>query len=87
MTQALLITFAGWTIVMAILQHLFRVNILRIIVLAGTMALALAFASNDLVNFIGVFMAGLSSYQLAQGYVAQGGRCKQFCLWMGLTNR
>jgi len=58
MTQALSITFAGWTIVMAILQHLFRVNILRIIVLAGTMALALAFASNDLVNFIGVFMAG-----------------------------
>ncbi|HPD43089.1 MAG TPA: inorganic phosphate transporter, partial [Dysgonamonadaceae bacterium] len=73
MTQALLITFAGWTIVMAILQHLFRVNILRIIVLAGTMALALAFASNDLVNFIGVFMAGLSSFQIGQSFLSQGG--------------
>lgn len=72
MGKALLLTFAGWTVIMALLQYIFRVNILRIIVLAGTMALALAFAGNDLVNFIGVFMAGLSSFEIAQGAVAQG---------------
>ena len=41
-----------------------RINILKPIVLTGTFALALAFAANDLVNFIGVPLAGLSSYQI-----------------------
>jgi hypothetical protein len=41
------------------------VNILKPIVLIGTFALALAFAANDLVNFIGVPLAGLHSYQAA----------------------
>ncbi len=40
-----------------------RVNIFRIVVLFGTFALAMAFASNDLVNFVGVPLAGLSSFQ------------------------
>lgn len=40
-----------------------RVNIFRLVVLFGTFALAMAFASNDLVNFIGVPLAGLSSFQ------------------------
>jgi hypothetical protein len=44
---------------------LFRINILKIIVLIGTFALAMAFASNDLVNFIGVPLAGLYAYQTA----------------------
>ncbi|MBN1904605.1 MAG: inorganic phosphate transporter [Deltaproteobacteria bacterium] len=44
---------------------LFRIKILKIIVLAGTFALAMAFASNDLVNFIGVPLAGLNAYQIA----------------------
>lgn len=43
--------------------HWCRVNIFKIIVLIGTMALAMAFAGNDLVNFIGVPLAGLSAYQ------------------------
>jgi phosphate/sulfate permease len=42
-----------------------HVNILKPIVLVGTFALALAFAANDLVNFIGVPLAGLHSYQAA----------------------
>ena len=50
-----------FTLLMAILQ-LFKVNVLRVVVLAGTFALALAFAGNDLVNFIGVPLAGFSSY-------------------------
>jgi len=68
-----LYTLTGWTVLMAILQHIFKVNILKIIILAGTSALALAFAGNDLVNFIGVFMAGLSSYEIASGVAAAGG--------------
>ena len=39
-----------------------KVNVLRIIVLLGTFSLAMAFAGNDLVNFIGVPLAGYSSY-------------------------
>lgn len=73
MAMALLYTFGAWTVLMGILQHIFRVNILRLIVLAGTLSLALAFASNDLVNFIGVFMAGMSSYEIASGVHASGG--------------
>ena len=42
--------------------QLFRVNILRITILSGTFALALAFAGNDLVNFIGVPIAGLEAF-------------------------
>ena len=53
------------TIIMGILQFILKVNILKIIILAGTGALALAFAGNDLVNFIGVTMAGIDSYQIA----------------------
>ena len=44
-----------------------RVNILKPIVLIGTFALAMAFAANDLVNFIGVPLAGLSAYQFSAG--------------------
>ena len=40
-----------------------RVNIFRLVVLFGTFALAMAFASNDLVNFVGVPLVGLSAFQ------------------------
>jgi phosphate/sulfate permease len=43
-----------------------RINILKVIVLVGTFALAMAFAANDLVNFIGVPLAGFSAYTEAQ---------------------
>ncbi len=59
----LLISFVGWTIILQLLYWLFKVNILKIIVLAGTFALAMAFAGNDLVNFIGVPLAGFQSYK------------------------
>ena len=62
-TNMLLIyTFIGSSIVMEGL-HLLKVDIFRFVVLMGTFALAMAFAGNDLVNFIGVPLAGLSSYQ------------------------
>ena len=57
--------FVASTVIMGILQFIFKVNILKIIILAGTGALALAFAGNDLVNFIGVTMAGIDSYGIA----------------------
>ena len=50
-----------FTVLMELL-HLFRVNIFRIIVLFGTFSLAMAFAGNDLVNFIGTPLAGLESF-------------------------
>ncbi len=70
--MVLLGTFAVWTILMAVLQFLLKANILKFIVLAGTLALAMAFAGNDLVNFIGVFMAGLDSYKFGLDAVGRG---------------
>lgn len=61
--------FVASTVVMQVL-HACRVNVFRIIVLCGTFALATAFAGNDLVNFIGVPLAGFSSYQ---DFAAHGG--------------
>ena len=55
-------SFLIFTILMQIL-HWLKVNVLKIVVLIGTFSLALAFAGNDLVNFIGVTLAGLSSFQ------------------------
>ncbi|WP_352423375.1 inorganic phosphate transporter [Proteiniphilum sp.] len=77
MAMALLYTFVSWTLFMGILQHLFRVKILKVIVLTGTAALAMAFAGNDLVNFIGVFMAGYDSFNIAQEVAATGGDISQ----------
>ena len=65
-------SLAFWTVLMAVLQNLCKVNILKVSVLAGTMALALSFAGNDLVNFIGVFMAGQSSMEIAAAAAVQG---------------
>lgn len=59
-------SFVGWTILLQLLLWIFRLNILRLIVLVGTFALAMAFAGNDLVNFIGVPLAGLESFRTFQ---------------------
>ena len=64
-----LLILAGIFVISAILLQIaisfFRVNIFKPIVLVGTFALAMAFAANDLVNFIGVPLAGLSAYKTA----------------------
>ena len=54
----------GWTALLQISQWLFKLNILKFTVLAGTFALAMAFAGNDLVNFIGVPLAGYESFRV-----------------------
>lgn len=60
--------FVFFTILMQVL-HWLKVNVFKVVVLMGTFALALAFAGNDLVNFIGVPLAGFSSFM---DYTANG---------------
>jgi len=62
-TWILLFSFAGWSLILQLVMRIFKINILKIIVLIGTFALAMAFAGNDLVNFIGVPLAGLESFR------------------------
>ena len=69
MLMILGISFVGFTCLMQLL-HVLKVNVLKVIVLMGTFALAMAFAGNDLVNFIGVPLSGLASFQ---DYIANGG--------------
>ena len=59
--RIVMICFVGFSVLMQIL-HWLRVNVFKVVVMMGTFALALAFAGNDLVNFIGVPLAGFSSY-------------------------
>ena len=55
--------------VIQILSWLFKIDILKVIVLVGTFALAMAFAGNDLVNFIGVPIAGFKSFEARNNFV------------------
>ena len=66
----ILINFLTWTILSQALISIFKTNIFRIIIAVGTFALALAFAGNDLVNFIGVTVAGFDSYKI---FIKSGG--------------
>lgn len=59
----------GFSIIMQLL-HFLKVNVFKIVVLLGTFSLAMAFAGNDLVNFVGVPLTSLASYQ---DYAANGG--------------
>ncbi len=59
--------FILFTALSQILISVFKINILRVIILVGTFALALAFAGNDLVNFIGVPIAAFNSYEIFNG--------------------
>ena len=68
-TTFILCTFVVMTVLMQVL-HWCKVNVLKVVVLMGTFSLAMAFAGNDLVNFIGVTLAGLESFE---GLVANGG--------------
>lgn len=60
--------FICWLICSLLLFFIqqFKINILRITILSGTFALALAFAGNDLVNFIGVPVASFDAYSIAR---------------------
>ena len=55
--------FAVWTVLSYLLISLLKVDILKLIIAIGTFSLAMAFAGNDLVNFIGVPIAAWNSYE------------------------
>ena len=59
----IVVSFFIWSILSYVLISFLKFNIYKIIIVVGTFALALAFAGNDLVNFIGVPIAGWQSYQ------------------------
>lgn len=61
-TEVLVILFIAFTL-LSQLCYFLKLNVFKAIVAIGTFSLALAFAGNDLVNFIGVPLAALSSYQ------------------------
>ena len=62
---SLFLCWAVGSLLLFFLQRL-KINILRLTILSGTFALALAFAGNDLVNFIGVPVAGFDAYSIAR---------------------
>ena len=62
---SLLVCWLVCSLILFFVQR-FKINILRITILGGTFALALAFAGNDLVNFIGVPIAGWDAFQIAR---------------------
>ena len=61
----LLVFWIAASLLLWLLQRM-RFNIMRITILSGTFALALAFAGNDLVNFIGVPLASFDALQIAR---------------------
>ena len=62
---SLFLCWAVGSLLLFFLQRL-KINILRLTILSGTFALALAFAGNDLVNVIGVPVAGFDAYSIAR---------------------
>lgn len=61
--KLLVFSFVIWVVIIQLLKWLFNVKVLKLTVLIGTFALAMAFAGNDLVNFIGVPLAGYNSFK------------------------
>jgi phosphate/sulfate permease len=66
-TQVLFIVAVSlvfWSLFSYLITTVFKYNIYKLIIIVGTFALALAFAGNDLVNFIGVPIAAWQSYEI-----------------------
>lgn len=77
--------FLFFTLLSQLAISFFRVNILKVIVLVGTFALALAFAGNDLMNFIGVPIAAWQSFEIWQAAHQATGVLPNELLMVGLT--
>ena len=73
----LLVSFGFWVVFIQLLKWIFNIKILKVVVMVGTFALAMAFAGNDLVNFIGVPVAGFKSFQ---DWMASGMPAEQFSM-------
>ena len=78
------ISLVAWTLILQLIMWFTKINILRVIVLVGTFALAMAFAGNDLVNFIGVPLAGFSSYK---AFIAESGASADTFLMSALNGK
>ena len=76
-TSIILVSSVFWSLFSYALIVFFKTNIYKIIILIGTFALALAFAGNDLVNFIGVPIAAWQSYE---AWVASGVAANEFSM-------
>ena len=72
-----LVSFVLLSLISYVLIFSFRVNIYKLIIGVGTFSLALAFAGNDLVNFIGVPIAAWQSYE---AWVASGVPANMFSM-------
>ena len=83
--QSLLLVFMFWIFAFWVFDY-FKINALKIVVMVGTFSLAMAFAGNDLVNFIGVPLAGWQSYEIFQhaSMVSGGGLSPDSFLMSGL---
>ncbi len=77
-------SFIFWTFILQLFSWLTKINILKFIVLVGTFALAMAFAGNDLVNFIGVPLAGFESFK---SFIANPGMEPDTFLMADLTGK
>ncbi len=77
-------SFIGFTLLLQIISLITRINILKIIVLIGTFALAMAFAGNDLVNFIGVPLAGYESFK---SFISEPGASVDTLMMTALTGK
>ncbi|RDK88304.1 inorganic phosphate transporter [Marinirhabdus gelatinilytica] len=75
--QFLAANFIVWSLISFLVISAFKTNIYKIIIILGTFALAMAFAGNDLVNFIGVPIAALNSYE---SWVASGVPASEFSM-------
>ena len=71
----LLISFAFWALISYLVVTVLKKNIYKLIITVGTFALALAFAGNDLVNFIGVPIAAFQAYK---SWIASGVPATEF---------
>lgn len=71
------LSFVIWTLLSYVVITVFKQNIYKLIIAVGTFALALAFAGNDLVNFIGVPIAAWQSYE---AWMASGIAANEFAM-------
>ena len=76
-TSIILVSSVFWSLFSYALIVFFKTNIYKIIIIIGTFALALAFAGNDLVNFIGVPIAAWQSYE---AWIASGVAANEFSM-------
>ena len=81
MAQIMLGSFIAWTLISEILIRLLKTDVLKIIIGFGTFSLAMAFAGNDLVNFIGVPIAGWNAYEAwHEAFITSGTLASEFSM-------